>query len=107
MARKRPRRYGNSSSDRPTVTMDRSTVIDLKLSRTTASRPAIAARAYYKGREIRVFDARRGYYVEVDGVTNVPGPFHTIREAIDRGRVMVDPALYAVFSRRVRRRSRR
>jgi hypothetical protein len=102
MARKRPRRHGNASLDRPTVlSVDRPTRIESRSTRPTIteSRSAMVARAYHKGREIRVFEAARGYYVEVDGATGVPGPFETIREALERGRAVADPSRYAAFKR--------
>jgi hypothetical protein len=100
MARRSARRYASSS-----LTDDRPTTVDPRSSRAGSpeSHSTIVARDRYRGREIRVFVARRGYYVEAEGITHVPGPFDTIPAAIERGRILLDPARYAAFTRRARK----
>ena len=62
----------------------RQRVVGLGLWQPAASRQALrehacaaplASTSYIRGREVRVFETGRGYYVEVPGVAGVPGPF--------------------------------
>jgi len=64
------------------------------------------ATSYHRGREIRVYEAGGGYYVEADGATGAPGPFRTIAAAVERGKSLIDPMRYASRQRGRRPRKR-
>jgi len=62
---------------------------ETRMSRRSRFGDALVATAYARGREIRVYEHKNGYYVEVPGMTGVPGPFGTIREAASHGKSML------------------
>lgn len=70
------------------------------------ARPRLASTSYIRGREVRVFETGRGYYVEVPGVAGVPGPFETIREANARGRSIIEAGAESRSAAYARRNSR-